>query len=179
MWHKEIDHNAAHLSWGNQFLHLISSILMLCMFYVLYRDWAIGNLDNASLIMVVSQTLRQGGHFFVEGNVSANEKLKIGYNTNMKYISIFIVLPALYCGLYYFEVNLNVLTRILYIYMFLIASRVLYLTVCGKHCGLGMVWFVKIVTDVVTDLPLYGLSIFGKTTPPICIQHSKPTDKFV
>ena len=73
MWHKEIDHNAAHLSWGNQFLHLISSILMLYMFYVLYRDWAIGNLDNASLIMVVSQTLRQGGHFFVEGNVSAVE----------------------------------------------------------------------------------------------------------
>ena len=63
MWHKEIDHNAAHLSWGNQFLHLISWILMLCMFYVLYRDWAIGSLDNASLIMVVSQTLRQGGAF--------------------------------------------------------------------------------------------------------------------
>ena len=34
--------------------------------------------------MVVSQTLRQGGHFFVEGNVSANEKLKIGQRIKVK-----------------------------------------------------------------------------------------------
>ena len=36
MYHKEVDHNAAHSKWGNQFLHLVSSLMMIGAVYCFF-----------------------------------------------------------------------------------------------------------------------------------------------
>ena len=86
MEHKEIDHNAAHLTWGNQFLHLISSIMMIYVYYLLgccLSGWGYGGVRGdvwvigccyvggecdyymkmAALITVSAQSMRQVGIF--------------------------------------------------------------------------------------------------------------------
>ena len=51
-----------------------------------------------------------------------------------------------------------------YFYLSSILYRIVYLTFYGEHRLQGLVWLLKIMTDIFTDIPLYGCTVFGKTT---------------
>jgi len=163
MYHKEIDHNAAHSKWGNQFLHLVSSVMMIGAVYCFFYE----TIELCSKIAIISQMLRQSGHIFIEGNVSGNEVAKIGFNTNMKITTItsMLLLKALDC---YFNDSFENFIDFKYMFYFYLSSifyRILYLTFYGEHRLQGLVWLLKIMTDIFTDIPLYGCTVFGKTAP--------------
>lgn len=169
MEHKEIDHNAAHLQWGNQFLHLVSSVMMLGVYYLM-ADWAFGNRDLklAALVTIAAQTMRQGGHFFIEGNATEKEKLKIGYTTKMKQIAVYGIIPLVFMTWYFnssFHTSIDGYSLALATYGVLISYRILWLCAFGDHILQGLVWWVKIFTDMVTDIHLYGPTLWGVTAP--------------
>ena len=87
MYHKEVDHNAAHSKWGNQFLHLVSSLMMIGAVYCFFYN----TIALCSKIAIISQMLRQSGHIFIEGNVSKNEVAKIGLSKPSTTTSAFII----------------------------------------------------------------------------------------
>jgi len=160
MYHKEVDHNAAHSKWGNQFLHLVSSIVMIGAVYCFFYE----TIELCSKIAIVSQMLRQSGHIFIEGNVSKNEVAKIGFNTDMKITAIcFMVLIR---AILYLENHVEKFIDFEYMFYFYLSSilyRIVYLTFYGEHRLQGLVWLLKIMTDIFTDIPLYGCTVFGKT----------------
>ena len=162
MFHKEVDHNAAHSKWGNQFLHLVSSLMMIGAVYSFFYE----TIELCSQIVIVSQMLRQSGHIFIEGNVSTNEIDKIGFNTDMKITAICTML--LLRSLQYLHYNENNFINFEYMFYFYLSSilyRIVYLTFYGEHNLQGIVWTLKIMTDIFTDIPLYGCTVFGKTAP--------------
>ena len=163
MFHKELDHNAAHSKWGNQFLHLVSSLMMIGAVYSFFYE----TIELCSKIVIVSQMLRQSGHIFIEGNMSKNEIDKIGFNTDMKItaISSMLLIKTLDC---YFNDSFETFIDFKYMFYYYILSifyRITYLTFYGKHSLQGIVWTLKIMTDIFTDIPLYGCTVFGKTAP--------------
>jgi hypothetical protein len=162
MYHKEVDHNAAHSKWGNQFLHLVSSIMMIGAVYCFFYD----TIELCSKIVIVSQILRQSGHFFIEGNVSKNEVEKIGFNTDMKITAVCSMI--LVRSLLYIHNQVDYFINFEYMFYFYLSSilyRIVYLTFYGEHRLQGFVWLLKIMTDIFTDLPLYSCTVFGKTAP--------------
>ena len=162
MYHKEVDHNAAHSKWGNQFLHLVSSLMMIGAVYCLFYE----TIELCSKIAIVSQMLRQSGHIFIEGNVSKNEVAKIGFNTDMKITAISCM--TLVRSILYIENHVENFIDFKYMFYFYLSSilyRIIYLTFYGKHNLQGIVWTLKIMTDIFTDIPLYGCTVFGKTAP--------------
>ena len=162
MYHKEVDHNAAHSKWGNQFLHLVSSLMMIGAVYCFFYE----TIELCSKIAIISQMLRQSGHIFIEGNVSGNEVAKIGFNTDMKIVTISCM--ALVRSILYLENHVENFIDFKYMFYFYLSSilyRIVYLTFYGKHSLQGIVWTLKIMTDIFTDIPLYGCTVFGKTAP--------------
>ena len=162
MYHKEIDHNAAHSKWGNQFLHLVSSIMTIGAVYFFFYE----TIELCSKIVIVSQMLRQSGHIFIEGNVSDNEVAKIGFNTDMKIVTISCM--VLVRSILYLENHVENFIDFRYMFYFYLSSilyRIIYLTLYGEHMLQGLVWLLKIMTDIFTDIPLYGCTVFGKTAP--------------
>jgi hypothetical protein len=154
----EIDHNAAHLQWGNQFLHLVSSIMMLGVYWLIV-DWFLGNRDLklAALVTIAAQTMRQGGHFFIEGNATEKEKLKIGYTTRMKQIAVYGIIPTVFATWYFnpiFRTAIDGYSLALAVYGVLISYRILWLSFYGDHILQGWVWWWKIWSDMFTDIQL-------------------------
>ena len=187
MEHKEIDHNAAHLTWGNQFLHLISSIMMIYVYYLL-GCWSLCGVGEgcdyymkmAALITVSAQSMRQGGHFFIEGNATHKEKLKIGYTTDMKKKAIYGFLPFVFVNWYSFQdlyQSVSGYELAMMSYAAIILYRIAWLTFFGDHCLQGIVWGCKIVSDVGTDIQLYGPTLWGQTAPKIYV-WTKPAVDF-
>ena len=190
MEHKEIDHNAAHLTWGNQFLHLVSSVMMIYVYYLLCcsvsgldcsvrgLDCSVRGLDSdkyvklAALMTISAQTMRQGGHFFIEGNAKHKERLKIGYTTDMKKKAIYGFLPFIFVNWYYipfFHSWVNGYELAMLSYAAIILYRVSWLTFYGDHSLQGLIWWCKIFSDVFTDIHLYGPTIWGETAPKMYV----------
>merc|ERR1712146_235116 len=163
MIHKEIDHNAAHLQLGNQFLHLVSSIMMNVVYVLMFTH----PLKYAAMITIAAQTLRQGGHFFIEGNATSKEKLKIGYTTRMKQYAVYGFIPLVFSVWHFgdFRSTIDGWSLAFLCYGILISFRVVFLCLKGDHCVQGLVWLTKIVTDTITDIHLYGPTVWGYTTP--------------
>ena len=166
MVHKEIDHNAAHTEWGNQLAHVTSSIMMIGVYCLLLS----GHYTIAAKTTCAAMCIRQGGHFFIEGNASHKEVKKIGYNTSMKQIAVYVIFPIIFALWYKFGEQLpirfeNGWLLAFNIYASLIGFHVTRLSFKGPHNFLGLIWLAKIVTDVFTDIPLYGPSVWGRTTP--------------
>jgi len=172
--HKELDHNAAHLTWGNQMCHLISSIMMLVSYVLLFTS----SMKSVVCTIYLSHTIRQGGHIFIEGNKTKNEKLKIGFNTSMKIFMIFGVLPF-YAYLYMFT---NVFTGIdrwdmaFYAFCSLVVVRMVQLTLFGTHWLQGIVWVVKILSDTISDIELYGPALYRWEAIPKTYEYTTKED---
>ena len=84
MKHKEIDHNATHLTLGNQCCHFTSSLMIIYLYIIVF----VTDADYVALVFLFAQAIRQSGHIFIERNAPQLEASKIGYHTNEKKASI-------------------------------------------------------------------------------------------
>ncbi|MEQ8493586.1 MAG: aminotransferase class III-fold pyridoxal phosphate-dependent enzyme, partial [Gammaproteobacteria bacterium] len=163
MRRKHDDHVASHSHPTNQFLHLVSSSLFIVCYVMIFRD-----LELAMWLGLGSLLLRQGGHALIEPPCHDKEQLLLGFDTRSKTVIVagFLLIPLVNCllaenldwALFRDELSATIAAQWFYYTAAVIIGRVLVLT--RKH-GLynSMVWFVKLVTDPVTDIKAYYRSV--------------------
>ena len=160
MRRKHDDHVASHSHPTNQLLHLLSSSAFIACYVLLFV-----NLPLAVWIGVVSLFVRQAGHALIEPPCHDREQLLLGFDTRSKtwIVAGFVAIPLVNWVLAPADVDLGALAAGIggqwFAYTCLIiAGRVLLLV---RRFGLGnsLVWFVKLLTDPITDIKAYYRSL--------------------
>ncbi len=161
MERKKDDHHASHSNLINQFFHLLSSsTFIFCYIFIFF------NFTLAMLLGMGALFLRQFGHAILEPPCHDKEKLLLGFNTRNKsiivggYILIPIVLAVQLWG--YGSLNSESFASIrssvaLQWFLLTVAAvfgRVLYL-IWAHDFRTSMIWFVKLITDPITDIFAY------------------------
>jgi len=163
MRRKQDDHHASHSNLTNQFLHIVSSsVFLVCYAYALW------DLPTAMWAGMAALFVRQFGHAILEPPCHDKETTLLGYNTRNKTMILgsFFLLPfatIAITGSWSVDGLRAVAPLVGYQWFGLMAAvvggRVAYLVV--KHGPrLAMVWFVKLVTDPITDLIAYSPRYF-------------------
>ena len=164
MRRKTDDHHASHSNVMNQLLHLISSsTFMYC--YVL----AFSNLTRAMCFGLASLFVRQFGHAILEPPCHDKEALLLGFNTRNKTLIVlgYLLLPILHL-VHAHSLTPEALTSMTaavaqqwFLWtLAVVVGRVVYL-VWEHNLRIAMIWFVKLVTDPLTDIVAYCSSPFS------------------
>jgi glutamate-1-semialdehyde 2,1-aminomutase len=159
MRRKQDDHHASHSNVTNQLLHILSSsVFLACYAYALW------DLPTAMWAGMAALFVRQFGHAILEPPCHDKEATLLGYNTRNKTMILgsFLLLPfatIAVAGSWSLEGMRAVAPLVGYQWFGLMAAvvggRVAYLVF--KHGPrLALVWFVKLVTDPITDLIAYS-----------------------
>jgi glutamate-1-semialdehyde 2,1-aminomutase len=158
MRRKKDDHHASHSNVMNQLLHLISSGTFLYCYVV-----AFSNLTRAMCFGLASLFVRQFGHAVLEPPCHDKEALLLGFNTRNKMLIVLgyllLPIPHLVQAHTFTPAVLTAITAVVAQRWFLwtlavVAGRVLYL-VWKYNFRMAMIWFVKLVTDPLTDMVAY------------------------
>jgi len=158
MQRKADDHHASHSNGINQMFHLLSSSVFIGCYIMAFFD-----LTTAMWSGLAALFVRQFGHAILEPPFHDKEKLLLGYNTRNKTVIVLgylliLLIPFIKTGgsvsgafnSMFDTVALNWF----YWTMLVVLGRVLYLT--WKHdIRISMIWFVKLVTDPITDIFAY------------------------
>ena len=166
------DHRYYHQSRINQSLHLVSALVFLCAYVMLFIDPALAGLLGWGVSMVT----RQAGHFFFEpkgfdraNNVSHEykEEVKVGYNLQRKVV-LMVIWAMSPLGLYFDPTLFGLFTpwtspaefmrQVAKIWLVVGAGGLLFRTVhlfFIRDVETGLVWMTKILTDPFSDLKLY------------------------
>jgi glutamate-1-semialdehyde 2,1-aminomutase len=158
MQRKKDDHHASHSNGVNQFFHLLSSsVFIYC--YIL----AFSNLTVAMCLGLAALFVRQFGHAILEPPCHDKEALLLGYNTRNKTLIVlgYLFIPVIHflrAGAWTSEVLTSMIAPVaLHWFLWTMAvvfGRVAYLM--WKHdFRISMIWFVKLVTDPLTDIVAY------------------------
>jgi glutamate-1-semialdehyde 2,1-aminomutase len=158
MQRKRDDHHASHSNGINQFFHLVSSSTFIYCYILAFSD-----LTTAMCLGLAALFVRQFGHAILEPPCHDKEKLLLGYNTRNKtlivlgYLLILLV-PVLQADAWSLEIFSSKIGAIAFNWflwtMLVVFGRVLYLV--WKHdLRISMIWFVKLVTDPLTDIFAY------------------------
>jgi glutamate-1-semialdehyde 2,1-aminomutase len=159
MQRKRDDHHASHHDRRNQALHLLSSSVFLACYGLLPS-----NLTLAMCMGLPALFVRQFGHAIFEPPCHDKEKLLLGFTTRSKTLVVagYLLIPI-------FETfraappRLEAVGEIVRAVAFdwflmtlaVVFGHVLYLVL--KHdLRSSMIWFVKLVTDPLTDLAAYS-----------------------
>ena len=159
MRRKEDDHHASHSNVTNQLLHIISSsVFLVCYAYAFF------DLPTAMWAGMAALFLRQLGHAVLEPPCHDKEATLLGYNTRNKSLILggFLLLPfatLAYTAAWSFDGVRAAAPLIGYAWFAMMSAvvggRVAYLV--WKHgVRLALVWFVKLVTDPITDVITYS-----------------------
>jgi glutamate-1-semialdehyde 2,1-aminomutase len=151
--------SASHQNSINQLFHIISSSVFLACYA--YAFW---DLTTAMWGGMAALFFRQFGHAILEPPCHDKEATLLGYNTRSKSLILgsFLTLPfahVVYADVYTLE-GLRAVAPLVGSQWFalmtaVVAGRVAYLV--WKHgARLALVWFVKLVTDPVTDIIAYS-----------------------
>ena len=158
MQRKHDDHHASHNDIGNQMLHLLSSSVFVYCYYVIFSD-----LTTAMCMGLASLCVRQFGHAILEPPCHDEEKLLLGYTTRDKTLIVlgYLMIPVIElvrAGTFTwhgFRSHLDVIALHWFQWtLFVVALRVVYL-IWKHNVWLSLIWFVKLVTDPVTDIIAY------------------------
>ena len=164
MRRKKDDHHASHSNVMNQLLHLLSSSTFIYC-YVL----AFSNLTRAMCFGLASLFVRQFGHAVLEPPCHDKEALLLGFNTRNKTLIVlgYLLLPILHLVQAHSltREGLSSMTTAVAQQWFLwtlavVVGRVAYL-VWKHNLRMAMIWFVKLVTDPLTDIVAYCSSPFS------------------
>src|SRR5262245_48778567 len=159
MRRKKDDHHASHSNAANQLLHIISSTAFLVCYGLVFWD-----LTTAMWAGVAALLLRQIGHAVLEPPCHDKEAVLLGYNTRNKTLILgaYVLIPAVYLtqasswtadALWALA---GPVAQALFVWTGLVVvGRVAYL-VGAKGLRLALVWFVKLITDPVTDILAYS-----------------------
>jgi glutamate-1-semialdehyde 2,1-aminomutase len=159
MRRKRDDHHASHSNLINQFFHIVSSSVFICCYFLAFWD-----LTRAMCIGLAAFFLRQFGHALLEPPCHDQEKLLLGFNTRNKTLILagYFLIPLIHLAS---ASSLTVaalpsLTAAIAELWFVwtvaaVLGRVAYL-IWKHNVRISMIWFVKVVTDPLTDLMAYS-----------------------
>ena len=159
MRRKKDDHHASHSDAVNQLLHIVSSSAFLVCYWLVFWD-----LTAAMWAGLAALFLRQFGHAVLEPPCHDKEAVLLGYNTRKKTVILgaYLLIPAVYlaaAGSWRTDAlwaMAEPAAQALFLWTGLVvAGRVVYL-IGTKGFRLGMVWFVKLITDPITDILAYS-----------------------
>lgn len=173
MQRKHDDHIASHSNLINQFLHLISSTTFIISYFLIFYYPITAICLGFSALLI-----RQTGHALLEPPCHDKEKLLLGFTTRSKsmLVGAYLVIPLL-CLLDAFTMRYLPISKqpaltqvIIYAYYWLLVTIV---AVGGNVASLlkqygfrtSMIWFVKLITDPITDVIAYYPSagkLFGR-----------------
>ena len=168
MQRKKDDHVASHSQLINQFFHLLSSSTFIYCYFLIFFDFTLAmSLGLAALL------LRQFGHAVLEPPCHDKEKLLLGLNTRNKtqIVAGYLLIPLVHLvnGGAWTVAALIAMAPTLALQWFLftfavVAGHVVYLM--WKHnFRSSMIWFVKLVTDPLTDVVAYYRSVYKVFQP--------------
>jgi len=158
MQRKHDDHHASHSHAANQALHLVSSSVFLYCYAVVFSD-----LTTAMCVGLAALVVRQFGHAVIEPACHEEEKLLLGYTTRDKTAIVlgYLLVPVIDLAragawsLAGFTASLDLIALHWFRWtVFVVALRVVYL-VWKYDFRISMIWFVKLVTDPMTDIVAY------------------------
>ena len=159
MRRKKDDHHASHSNAVNQLFHIISSSAFLVCYGLVFWD-----LTTAMWAGLAALFLRQIGHAVLEPPCHDKEAVLLGYNTRNKTLILgaYLLIPAVYvaqASAWTAEALWPLVPPVaqaLFLWTALVVvGRVAYL-IGAKGAWLALVWFVKLITDPVTDLLAYS-----------------------
>jgi glutamate-1-semialdehyde 2,1-aminomutase len=158
MQRKEDDHHASHSNEVNQFFHLLSSSVFIYCYILAFSD-----LTMAMCLGLAALFVRQFGHAILEPPCHDKEALLLGYNTRNKTLIVlgYVLIPVIHlshAGAWTSAVLISMIAPIALQWFFwtmaVVFGRVAYLM--WKHdFRVSMIWFVKLVTDPLTDIVAY------------------------
>ncbi len=159
MRRKKDDHHASHSDLTNQLFHIISSSVFLGCYVLAFWD-----LTTAMWAGLAALFLRQVGHAILEPPCHDKEALLLGFNTRNKTLILgaYLAIPAIHLLLapaWTLDALRPVVALIAWQWFLwtaaVVGGRVIYL-VWAHNVWLALVWFVKLVTDPLTDIAAYS-----------------------
>jgi len=159
MRRKKDDHHASHSNLTNQLFHIISSSVFLGCYALAFWD-----LTTAMWAGLAALFLRQIGHAILEPPCHDKEALLLGFNTRNKTLILgaYLLIPVVHllsASAWTVEA-MRPIAAAVGVEWFLwtlvvVGGRVAYL-VLTHGARLAMVWFVKLITDPITDVVAYS-----------------------
>jgi glutamate-1-semialdehyde 2,1-aminomutase len=158
MRRKHDDHHASHSDVVNQLFHIISSSVFIGSYVLAFWD-----LTTAMWASLAALFLRQIGHAVLEPPCHDKEALLLGFNTPSKtaILGTYLLIPAVHLVIRHFTHQefgsmASAVARQWFLWtLVVVGGRVAYL-VWSHNVYLALVWFVKLVTDPLTDLIAYS-----------------------
>jgi glutamate-1-semialdehyde 2,1-aminomutase len=158
MRRKRDDHHASHSDVVNQLFHIISSSVFIACYVLAFWD-----LTTAMWASLAALFLRQVGHAILEPPCHDKEALLLGFNTPSKtaILGTYLLIPVVHLVMRHFThqdfgAMAAAVARQWFLWtLVVVGGRVAYL-VWRRNLYLALVWFVKLVTDPLTDLIAYS-----------------------
>jgi glutamate-1-semialdehyde 2,1-aminomutase len=164
MERKADDHHASHSNLINQFFHIISSSVFICCYFLAFLD-----LTRAMYIGLAAFFLRQFGHAILEPPCHDKEKLLLGFNTRNRTLILagYFLIPLIHLvsarafSIAAFPAMIAAIAEHWFVWtVAVILGRVVYL-IWKHNVRSSMIWFVKVITDPLTDLMAYTPRYFS------------------
>ena len=165
MQRKKDDHHASHSNLINQFFHLLSSsTFILCYFLIFF------NFKLAMFLGLAALFVRQTGHAILEPPCHDKEKALLGFNTRNKTLIVagYTLIPIVQIVQLARTASLSAesVTSIMpmvarqwfLLTLAAVFGRVIYL-VWAHDFRSSMIWFIKLITDPITDIFAYYNSV--------------------
>ena len=159
MRRKKDDHHASHSNLTNQLFHIISSSVFMGCYALAFWD-----LTTAMWAGLAALFLRQIGHAILEPPCHDKEALLLGFNTRNKTLILgaYLLIPVVHllsASAWTVEA-MRPIAAAVGVEWFLwtlvvVGGRVAYL-VWTHGARLAMVWFVKLISDPITDVVAYS-----------------------
>ncbi len=165
MRRKRDDHHASHSNVVNQLFHIISSSAFIGCYALVFWD-----LTAAMWIGLAALFLRQIGHAVLEPPCHDKEALLLGFNTRNKtmILAAYLLIPVAHLvqadswtGAAFGSMAAAVAREWFVWTLVVVGGRVAYL-VWAHNLRLAMVWFVKLLTDPITDVAAYSPRYLGR-----------------
>jgi glutamate-1-semialdehyde 2,1-aminomutase len=162
MQRKHDDHLASHSNLINQVFHLLSSSVFICCYILGF--W---NLTAAMFLGLGALFVRQFGHAILEPPCHDKEKALLGYNTRNKTLIVlgYLLIPVIQffrAGSLSFA-TLSSISAAVALQWFFFTLAVVFgrvaLLAWEYDFRTSMLWFIKLVTDPITDIAAYYTSI--------------------
>ena len=180
MRRKKDDHHASHSNAMNQLLHLLSSSTFLYCYVLVFS-----NLTRAMCYGLASLFVRQFGHAVLEPPCHDKEAALLGFNTRNKTLIVlgYLLLPVIQLvqapslTLDALPTMTTAVAQQWFLWtLAVVLGRVAYL-VWAYNFRTAMIWFVKLVTDPLTDIVAYCSSPFSASKALLPSQARKSATK--
>lgn len=158
MRRKHDDHVASHSNRTNQILHLVSSSTFIFCYGLIFSDMV-----TAMWLGLAPLFIRQIGHALIESPCHDKEQLLLGFDTRSKtkVVGIYLLIPCVNC-LVAPVLDRTTLPGIIetiagqwFIFTAIVVFRHVLRLIKRHGFKNALVWFVKLVTDPMTDIVAY------------------------